>query len=72
VTVVGERCFGTRERRLVTAARRLAAAAGADLLAVRFARCRTESLLISADPWPDVSSPEIAEAVLAYLAGDDR
>jgi hypothetical protein len=72
VTVVGERGFGTRDRRLVTAARRLATVAGADLLAVHFARRRTETLLVSADPWPDVSSPEVADAVRAYLTGDGR
>jgi hypothetical protein len=72
VTVVGGRCFGAGDPRLAEAARRLAAAAGADLLAVHFARGRTESRLVAADPWPDVSSPEIADAVRAHLTGCGR
>jgi hypothetical protein len=72
VTVVGERCLGTADRRLAGTAGRLATAAGTDLLAVHFAPGGAEACLVSADPWPDVSSPEIADAVRAYLTGPAR
>ena len=72
VTVVGRRCLGPAADRLAGAARRLAAAAGADLLAVHFDGAEPESRLVAADLWPDVSSPIVAEAVMAHLTGADR
>jgi hypothetical protein len=72
VTVVGKHCLGTSDPRLAGQARRLATVAGADLLAVHFALDAAAARLVSADPWPDVSSPEVAEAVRAYLTGQDR
>lgn len=70
VTVVGARCLGTADGALVAQARRLAGAAGADLLAVRFSEAEAGFKLHSADPWVDVSSPEVADAMLEYFRED--
>jgi hypothetical protein len=67
VTVVGSRCLGTADDTLVAQARRLAAAAGANLLAVRFNEVEDGFRLHSADPWADVSSPEVAGAILEHF-----
>ena len=72
VTVVGRRCLGPAVDRLAASARRLAAAAGADLLAVHFDGAEPDSRFVAADLWLDVSSPVVAEAVLAHLTGADR
>ena len=72
VTVVGDRCFGPVDDALADGARRLAAAAGAGLLAVRFDGDRdreTGASFLGADPWPDPTPPAIADALLAYLRG---
>jgi hypothetical protein len=47
--------------------RRLAAAAGVDLLAVQFDGCGAGARFAGAHLWPDISQPEIADAVAAYL-----
>lgn len=67
VTVVGDGCVGYPDRTLATQARRLADAAGVDLLAVRFEETEAGFWLCDADPWPDVSSPEVADAILSYF-----
>lgn len=67
VTVVGARCLGTAGGALVAQARRLAGAAGADLLAVRFIEAEAGFRLHSADPWADVSSREVADALLEHF-----
>jgi hypothetical protein len=67
VTVVGDGCVGSPDRTLATQARRLADAGGVDLLAVRFEETEAGLRLCGADPWPDVSSPEVADAILAYF-----
>ena len=69
VTVVGERCLGPVNGVLAAQARSLARAAGVDLLSVRFGKGQE---LLGADPWPDVSSPEVADAILEYLTGPGR
>ena len=69
VTVVGDRCFGSSDRALTDAARRIAAASGADLLAVRFAADDRGPRFAGADPWPDLLAPEVGDAVLAHLTG---
>jgi hypothetical protein len=70
-TVVGDRCLGAADSASAAWALRLARAAGVDLLAARFGEAEAGFELLGADPWPDVSSPEVADAILEYL-GDDR
>jgi hypothetical protein len=72
VTVVGRRCFGADDDHLAMHARRLAKAAGVDLLAVHFDRHAADARLLGADLWPDVSQPEIADTVAAYLRSARR
>jgi hypothetical protein len=67
VTVVGDRWFGRADDVLATHALRLAAFAGLDLLAVHFDRQEADARLVGAELRPDVSSPEIADAILQYF-----
>jgi hypothetical protein len=67
VTVVGDRWFGEADDLLAEHARRLAAAAGLDLLTVHFDGPEASARLLGADLRPDVSSPEIADAILGTL-----
>jgi hypothetical protein len=67
VTVVGDRCFGTVDETLANCARRLAAAAGVDLLAVHFGVVNGESRLFNADFLPDINSTDVADAILNYF-----
>jgi hypothetical protein len=71
VTVVGKRCFNALDERQAVHAQRLAAAAGVDLLALDFTISNNgSSSLRSVDLWPDISSSEVAEAILHYFAGE--
>ena len=70
-TVVGERCLGAADRASAAWALRLARAAGVDLLAARFGEAKSGFELLDADPWADVSLPEVADAILEYL-GEGR
>lgn len=67
VTVVGTRCFGPVDARLMVQAQRLADAAEVDLLAVHFSGPEAGAAFLAADLWPDVTAPDVAEAILAYL-----
>jgi len=67
VTVVGDGCVGSPDCTLATLARRLAGSARVDLLAVRFEETEAGIRLCGADPWPDVSSPEVADAIIGYF-----
>ena len=67
VTVVGERCFGDVDGALTLHARRLAAATGVSLLSVHFDGPGADARLLGAALRPDISSPEIADAILALL-----
>ena len=69
VTVVGDRCLGTADGTLAGHARRLAEAASVGLLAVRFHETNGGFELHSADPWAEVSSPGVADAVLEHFLG---
>ena len=69
VTVVGNRCIGDVDDALAQAARRLAAAARVELLAVHWSGADRGARFVGADLWPDVASPPIAEAVYDYLSG---
>jgi hypothetical protein len=68
VTVVGERCLGGAHPRRVDQARRLAARAGVDLLAVRFGGAGPDAPFLGAHVWPDVANPAVADALDARLA----
>ena len=70
-TVVGERCLGAANHASSRWAQLLARAAGVDLLAVRFGETKSGIELIDADPWPDVSEPEVADEILEYF-GEGR
>jgi hypothetical protein len=72
ITIVGDRCFGEVDGALAAQARRLAAAAKVDLLAVHFSGPEAGARMLSADLWPDISSPDIADAILDYLSGGPR
>jgi hypothetical protein len=67
VTVVAGRCFGTTDRLVASYARRLASAARVDLLAAHFKRVEAVHRLASADLWPDVTDPAVADTILDYL-----
>jgi hypothetical protein len=67
VTVVGERCFGDVDNALTGHARRLAAAVGVSLLTVHFDGPGADARLRGAVLRPDISSPEIADAILELL-----
>jgi hypothetical protein len=69
VTVVGDRIFGSVDQALATQARRLADAAKVDLLAVHFSGSESGADFLGADLWPDISSPNVADAILEYLSG---
>jgi hypothetical protein len=68
VTVAGDRCIGRAADELVQHARALASAAGVELLAVEFTGEDAGARMIAADPWPDITAPEIVEAIGAYLS----
>jgi hypothetical protein len=76
VNVVGERCLGTDDERLTVAARRLADTVGARLLAVHFEPVDqpegTPPRFVAASPWPDLSRPEVGDAVLDLLDSGER
>jgi hypothetical protein len=61
VTVVGRRCFGSTLHGAADQVRQLAEVAGMELLDVHFAN---GPRFIRADPWPDASRPEVADALL--------
>jgi hypothetical protein len=69
VTIVGDRWFGDADERLAHDARRLADAAGVDLMAVQFSGPRHGAHMLGAHVWPDVTAPGVGEAIVAYLAG---
>lgn len=66
-TVVGDRCFGEVDGALALHARRLAAVAGVNMIAVHFNCPEADARLLGADLRPDISSPEIADAILETL-----
>ena len=67
-TLVGERCLGGAHPRRADQARRLAARAGVDLLAVRFGGAGPDAPFLGAGVWPDVADPAVADALDARLA----
>ncbi len=64
VSVLGERTFGDVAPALAEQACRLAARAGVELLAVAFDGAGPDAAFVGAHLWPDVSQPDLAEALL--------
>ena len=67
--IVGERCLGKVDTAVMTEARRLARAANVEMLAVRVSGSGPDATFLGADPWPDLTSQETADAVLEYIEG---
>jgi hypothetical protein len=63
VTVVGERCFGAVDEGVASQARRLASAAGVDLLEVHFSGPDCGSQFVNVNLCPDFSEAAAADAV---------
>ena len=64
---VGERCFGCRDAKLQSWSRRLAEAAGTELLCTRFSQVQCD--LLSAHSWPRLTDPDVLAAVRERLGG---
>jgi len=69
VTVVGRACPCIADETLKSHALRLAQSAGAGLLNVYFDGDTADAAFVSADVWPDVSVPEVADAILEHFKG---
>ena len=69
VTIVGHRHFGPVTPALARQAHALAEAAGVGLLAVRFNGATPGSYFLGASLWPDVSTDEVASALLDHFRG---
>jgi hypothetical protein len=69
VTVVGRRCLGPAHETLKAHARNLAAAAGTELLDVHFSGAGEDAVFLGVGLWPDVTAPEVADAILEHLKG---
>jgi hypothetical protein len=69
VTVVGARCLGAKDETLRLHARRLAEHAGVGLLDVLFDGDDARASFVGVSLWPDLGSPDIADAILEHLKG---
>ena len=67
VTIIGQQSVGNVHQALAKQARSLADAAGVDLLAVQFSGPEPGAVFVRANPWPNLASADVAEAILAYL-----
>jgi hypothetical protein len=67
VIVVGGLSFGAPNKTLADYAQRLAWASGVNLLSVHFSLIEETFRLASVDLWPDVTVPEMADAILEYF-----
>lgn len=68
VTIVGSRCSGSVDGTFVSRVRRLASAAGVEMLAAYFRETeRGFRLYDASSSWADISSPEVADAILEYF-----
>lgn len=72
LTVIGKRALGDAAPELACNAQRLAEAAGCDLLAVEFEGPQAGARFIGACPWPDLTRPKLANAVLGHLLSGAR
>ena len=68
LTVVGAKVIGNAAAVLKRNALRLAAAANVQLLCVRFSTAGRDAILLGASLWPDLSDPDVGEAVWTYFA----
>lgn len=74
-TVAGDRCLGVDDPAVVALLRRLARAAGAEVLAVRLSDTGPDARFLAASPWPDIADDAVLHAVLetaGVLAGVER
>lgn len=69
VTVVGQRRLGAVDDTLARHARRLAEAAGVEMLSVRFTSSRKGARFLGASIWPDSVTDEMADALREHLRG---
>lgn len=67
LTVVGNNVVGTGSAVLKRYASRLAAAANVQLLGVRFDCAARHAILLGASLWPDLSDPDVGEAIWEYF-----
>jgi hypothetical protein len=67
LTVVGSTVVGAADAALKRHARRLAAAANVQLLCVRFGSAAHDAMLLGASLWPDLSDPDVGEAIWNYF-----
>jgi hypothetical protein len=72
VTVVGKKCFGPKDKYLHDGARRIARCANVELLAVTFLGSGKDARFLSADLWPNISAPDVSDAVREHLVGRSR
>ena len=63
VTVAGDRIVGASDPYTALLARRLARAAGLQLISLTFTTDGIPPRLVAATPWPNLTDPDIAEAV---------
>ena len=68
VTVVGSICVGMAHRVLMSHALALARSAEVELLTVWFDGPNAGSLMLGAEPWPDVARPEVANALIGLIS----
>ncbi len=69
VTVIGQKTFGEAHSALHGHALAVASRAGADVLEVQFSHGERNAFFQAAHTLPDLSSPQLADAVLALLEG---
>lgn len=67
VTVVGDRCFGAPNAEVESRARRVARAAGVEILEAEFSGPAPESFFLGARVQPATVSGEVADALLEYF-----
>jgi hypothetical protein len=69
VTVVGSRVAGNAHRRVLDGVRRLAGAAGVEILTVEVSEAGQAGAFVSAEPAPDLSRNQTADQILEHLTG---
>jgi hypothetical protein len=67
VTLVGKRLLGTVDEQLAHFTRRLAEVASVALLTAHFSGPKADARFLHASTWPDITQPEIADALLEYF-----
>ena len=72
VVAVAGRCLGVVNQPIERSIVELAAKAETTLLAVHLRAAEGGTVFAGADPWPDPSQPEVADALLSYFVGPGR